>query len=150
VSAVEPALAVDGVAGLRTLVGAELPPTPWTVVDRERHLAFDAAMDHTVSTNYTGGAAAPWLHGSHTLGLAVTLWEQHVALTGFARVVLYGFDRARFPEGVPIGARVRGRFVVLEVDDVPGGAQCRIQVRMELEDEQRPAFAADLLLRMVV
>jgi acyl dehydratase len=143
-------MAVRGVAGLRTLVGAELPPTPWTVVDRERHLAFDAATGHTFSTNYAGGATAAWLHGGHTLGLAVTLWEQHVAITGFARVVLYGFDRARFPEGVPIGARVRGRFAVLAVDEVPGGAQCRILVRLELEDEQRPAFAADLLLRMIV
>ena len=35
-SAVEPATAVTGAEGLRSLVDVELPPTPWTVMTRER------------------------------------------------------------------------------------------------------------------
>jgi acyl dehydratase len=146
----EPATAVSGAEGLRSLVGVALPPTAWTAMSRERHLAFDAANDHTVSTNYEGGATAGWIHGGHTLSLALTLFEQQVAVRGFGRVVLYGLDRVRFPAGVPIGARVRGRFVVRDVAAVAGGVQCRVEARVELEEQERPALAADLLLRMMV
>jgi hypothetical protein len=150
VSVVEPATAVTGTEGLRSLIDVELPPTPWTVMTRERHLAFDAANGHTSSTNYTGGETADWIHGGHTLSLAATLFEQHVAITGFAGVVLYGLDQVRFPAAVPIGGRVRGRFVVRDATEVPGGVQLRVHARVELGDTQRPAFAADLLLRAII
>lgn len=55
------------------------------------------------STNYPGGEAARNAHGAHLLGLAPPLFERTVAIRGFASVVLYGFDRVRFPSAVELG-----------------------------------------------
>ena len=144
------ALTVEGLAQLAGLVGEELPPTPWVVLDREDHLGYDAVTFHARSTNYPGGDAATMLHGSQLLAVGASLFERTIAIRGFRTAVLYGFDRVRFPAGVPIGARVRARFAVLEAAEVAGGGvQCRLKITVEAEDAVKPACVAEQLLRLV-
>jgi len=143
-------VAVTGADGLAGLVGRPLPPTPWLTLGRPQHLRYDEATFMAPSTNYPGGETATWIHGAHALGLAPPLFEQTVAIHGFAAVVMYGFDRVRFPSPLAIGARVRARFDVLDAATAPGGVQCRVAAAIEAEDAPKPACVADLLLRLTV
>jgi acyl dehydratase len=54
----------------------------------------------------------------------------------------------RFPNAVRVGARVRGRSVVLGVEDVAGGLQMTEQFTVEIEGEPKPACVAELLMRL--
>ena len=56
----------------------------------------------------------------------------------------YGFDRIRFIEPVPVNARFRGHFKVLECyDRVPGEQVTKFEVLIEVEGEARPALVAE-------
>ena len=59
----------------------------------------------------------------------------------------YGTDKVRFPAAVTVGARIRGRALVLEVTDVPGGVQVVVRVTIEIEGGDRPACVADTISR---
>jgi acyl dehydratase len=55
----------------------------------------------------------------------------------------------RFPAPVPAGSRIRGRFRVDAVDDVPGGIQVTVAATVEREGEEKPVCVAELLLRLL-
>jgi acyl dehydratase len=66
----------------------------------------------------------------------------------FSRRINYGLNRARFPAPVRAGARVRGRFAVQTVEDVPEGVQVTWAAAVEVEGESKPAVAAEWVIRM--
>jgi acyl dehydratase len=67
-----------------------------------------------------------------------------------ARVgINYGVNRVRFPAPVPVGSRIRGRFRVEAVEDVPGGVQATVAATVEREGEDKPACAAELVFRLL-
>ena len=45
------------------------------------------------------------------------------------------------------GSRIRGRFRIVAVEDVPGGEQLRVDVTIEREGEEKPACVAEALFR---
>ena len=59
----------------------------------------------------------------------------------------YGLDRVRFPAPLPVGAHWRGTAEVTEVTDVRGGVQVKIAATVEVKDSDRPAVAAECVLR---
>ena len=56
--------------------------------------------------------------------------------------VNYGFDRLRLVEPVPVGARVRGRFVVDKVVPEASGTRIVFDTQVEIEGSDRPALVA--------
>ena len=64
-------------------------------------------------------------------------------------VVNYGTDKVRFPAAVPAGARIRGRFRVLRVEDVAMGARATIEATVECEGVEKPVCVAELVLLSV-
>jgi acyl dehydratase len=140
-----PALAIDR-HELPGLVGADLPPAPWVTVTRAHLAQFDASTFDGPSTNYPGADDAQTVHGTYTLSLIVPMWERAVGVRGAGRVVLYGFDRVRFPAPVFVGGRVRGHFRLVDVDDGPGGVRYRIAATVEVDGAAKPACVAELVL----
>ena len=63
-------------------------------------------------------------HGFLTLSLVVSMLDE-VLPPADGMTINYGVDRVRFPAPVPSGSRIRGRFRVADVTDVPGGRQLR-------------------------
>jgi acyl dehydratase len=61
--------------------------------------------------------------------------------------VNYGLNRVRFTSPVKVGSRVRARFVLGAVDDIPGGAQIVWQAVIEIEGSDKPACAAEMVTR---
>jgi acyl dehydratase len=77
----------------------------------------------------------------------------HVMLTppDLKMGVNYGFGRVRFIAPVRAGKRVRGRFVLANLEEKrPGQLQFVHQVTVEIEDEDKPALIADWIGQVFV
>ena len=65
----------------------------------------------------------------------------------FRMGINYGLNRVRFPAPVPAGARVRGRFSLLSVENIPGGVQVTWNVIVECEGSEKPCCVAEWIGR---
>jgi acyl dehydratase len=142
------------VSNLRDLVGVELGPTSWIEVTQERIDAFAAATDdpqwiHVDPARAAEGAFGTTIaHGYLTLSLTVPMLEEVLPEDG--RMSLnYGMNRVRFPAPVPSGSRVRGRFRVLDVEDVPLGERGTMEAVVECDRVDKPVCVAELLVLTV-
>ena len=68
---------------------------------------------------------------------------------GGGMAVNYGTNRVRFPAPVPSGARVRGRFRVLERRRTHRGERATIEATVECEGVEKPVCVAELLVLTV-
>lgn len=136
---------------LDELVGVELGPTAWVDVPQSRIEAFaEATGDHQwIHTDPERAAAGPFgttiAHGFLTLSLCVPMLYELFPPSG-TTLVNYGVDRVRFPAAVPSGSRVRGRFRVLSVEDVPLGRRGTIEATVECEGVEKPVCVAELVV----
>ena len=62
--------------------------------------------------------------------------------------VNYGFNRLRFPAPVPAGARIRAHVTPNAVREVEGGIEIAWGVVVEIENQAKPALAAEWLVRV--
>ncbi|HEU5263917.1 MAG TPA: MaoC family dehydratase, partial [Gaiellaceae bacterium] len=127
----------------RGLVGVELGPTSWLAMTQERIDAFAAATDDPqwIHTDTERAAAGPFgttiAHGFLTLSLCVPMLGEVLPPVG-GMVVNYGVNRVRFPAPVPSGARVRGRFRVVSVDESSAGERVTVEATVECEGAEKP------------
>ena len=137
------------------LIGKELGPTEWFEVDQERIDGFAKATDDPqwIHTDPVRAAEGPFgttiAHGFLTLSLCVPLMTQALRLDGYRMGVNYGINRVRFPAPVPSGSRIRARFTVQSVEEVPGGEQGVVLATVEREGGDKPVCVAELVLRML-
>jgi acyl dehydratase len=61
--------------------------------------------------------------------------------------MFYGYNRVRFPEPVPVGARVRLHADVAGVEDLGVAEQLVVDLRVECEGTDRPACVAQAVFR---
>jgi len=59
----------------------------------------------------------------------------------------YGLNRVRFVSPVRAASRVRGSFVLLSYEPLPGGAQLVVQATIELAGADKPACVAETVSR---
>ena len=121
---------IDGIDGLKAAVGTHLGHSDWLEVTQERvNLFADATGDHqwihvdperAKAESPFGG---PIAHGYLTLSLGPVLVPQVVQVAGVKMGVNYGCEKVRFPSPVPVGSKLRVGVELLEVTDIPGGAQ---------------------------
>jgi acyl dehydratase len=88
-------------------------------------------------------------HGFLTLSLLTRLLENAIEVTDRQTGINVGFNKVRFTEPVTSGSRVRGRFTLLEVKPVPGGAQLAWNATVESEDTGKPVLVAEWLTRIL-
>ena len=133
--------------------GQELGPSTWLEVTQERIDAFaDATDDHqSIHVDPELAEQGPFgttvAHGFLTLSLLIPLWNDVYRHEGIG--VNYGLNRLRFPAPVPSGSRVRARFRIDALDEVPGGVQATIAATVECEGQEKPVCVAELLLRLL-
>lgn len=145
---------VNGVAGLRELVGQHLGYSDWMEITQERVNQFaEATGDHqwihvdperAAKESPFGG---PIAHGYLTLSLGPVLMAQVIATTGFRMGVNYGCNKVRFMSPVPVGARLRLGVTLVEVEDIPGGSQQTYDFVFECEGAAKPSCAAQVVFR---
>ena len=137
------------------LIGQELV-SPWLAIEQARIDEFARATDDPqwIHVDPEKAAAGPFgttiAHGFLTLSLVVPLFEQALpALDGYGMTLNYGLNRVRFTSPVPVESRIRGRFIIEEVEDVPGGKQARVAATIEREGQEKPACVAEALFRFL-
>jgi acyl dehydratase len=140
---------------LTELIGREVGPTEWLEVDQERIDGFAKATDDPqwIHTDPVRAAEGPFgttiAHGYLTLSLCVPLMTEALALSGYRMGINYGVNKVRFPAPVPSGSRVRARFTVQSVEEVPGGDQGIVLATVEREGGEKPVCVAELVVRMM-
>ena len=141
------------VAEFKAAEGKSYGPTDWLVLTQHRIDQFaEATGDHQwihvdVERAEKGPFGATVAHGYLTLGLVNCFLPLLIEAQGLTMGVNYGCDKVRFPNVVRAGARIRGRAEVIAVQDVPGGAQVKTRVTIEIDGESKPGCVADTLSR---
>lgn len=148
---------VDGVEGMRDLLGREIGPSEWRMVTQEDIDAFAALSgddqwihvdaERAKSESPFGTTIA---HGNLTLSLVDGFRKEMISSSGFALGVNYGWNKIRFPAPVPVDSRVRARAEVVSVDDVGGNwHQVVTRFTLEVEGNEKPCFVGDSVTRVM-
>jgi acyl dehydratase len=88
-------------------------------------------------------------HGFLTVALLSRLVSEAVDLRADSRLrVNYGFNRLRFPAPVTAGSRIRAHVTPNAVRDIEGGIEITWAVAVEIENQPKPALAAEWLVRL--
>jgi acyl dehydratase len=144
---------VQGIGGLRALVGHELGTSEWHEITQDRISDFaDATGDHQwIHVDPERAATSPFgttiAHGYLTLALVPMLLAEAFVVAGVVMGINYGANRIRFPAPVPVGSRIRLRAVLERLDDVAGGVQATLATTIEREGSDKPVMVAELLYR---
>ena len=142
---------VQGIEGLKALVGETVGPGEWREVTQADIDVFaDLSGDHqwihvdderAKKESPFGTTVA---HGNLTLSLIDGMRLDLLKSTGFRLGVNYGWNKVRFPAPVPAGSRVRTSAEVVEVEEVGGGWwQIVTRFTVEVEGSEKPACVAD-------
>src|SRR5262245_23240454 len=140
---------------LRGAVGTDLGYSDWLTIDQQRIDRFAEATgdDQWIHVDPARAAQGPFgttvAHGYLTLALVPVLVSGRLAVAGARMGVNYGVNKVRFPAPVPAGSRVRARFTVQSVEEVPGGEQGVVLATVEREGGDKPVCVAELVLRMI-
>lgn len=114
---------------LTPLVGQEIGVSGWIAVDQPRIQAFaDATEDQQwIHTDPRRAAQGPFgttiAHGFLTLSLLPRFYETAFRVNEVRMGINYGLDRVRFPAPVPVGSRLRGRFVLKRLEAIEGASR---------------------------
>jgi acyl dehydratase len=147
-------LELDSLRDLRPRIGEEVMVTDWLEVTQARVDQFaEATGDHqwihvdAERARRESPFGGPIAHGFLTLSLLSKLLGDSLRLRSVRMGVNYGCNRVRFTAPVPVGARVRARFVVKALDDFEGGVQVTWNVTLERDGSDKPCLVAEWLTR---
>lgn len=137
---------------IRALVGHPLGPSAWLEVSQADVDAFGRAVHdwHWAHNDPELAAAGPFgiaiAHAHMTLSMIPHLRE---GLFSFAsgECMFYGYNRVRFPTAVPVGSQIRAHGAVNQVDQVDGGEQITLDLRVEVNGSDRPGCVAQAIWR---
>jgi acyl dehydratase len=139
---------------VRARVGLEAFLTDWVAITQHHIDLFAQAtgdfqwihvdIERACKESAYGSTIA---HGFLTLSLLGQFYERHMTLPFCEMGLNYGLNKVRFTHPVRAGSRVRGRFLLAQLEDIPGGLQLTFKVTLEIEGEERPACVAESVVR---
>ena len=139
---------------LRGAVGEEIGVSDWLTIDQERiDLFAEATGDHQwIHVDAEKAAAGPYgktiAHGYLSLSLIPLLSSQAMKVHNNRVNVNYGVNKVRFTAPLPVGSRVRGRFLLKSAEAVAdGGFQFAVEVTLEREGSEKPVCIAETVTR---
>jgi acyl dehydratase len=151
-----PQRVIESIKELQGLVGQEVGLSDWHLVSQELIDAFAELTDDRQWIHIDperAKAESPYgttvAHGFLTLSLVSQLQRQAVQIRGdHTRAINYGLNRVRFPAAVPAGSRIRLRSTLETVEEIAGGVQLTWGMLVEVEGQEKPALAAQWLVRL--
>jgi acyl dehydratase len=146
---------IDSVANLKDLAGQEIGVSDWLTIAQERIQQFaDATGDHqwihvdTERASRESPFASTIAHGFLTLSLVSYFQKQVLQIgSGIRMAINYGLNRVRFTAPVRAGSKIRGRFAVQTVKELPDGVEVVFAVTVESADSSKPCCVAEWLVR---
>lgn len=143
-----------GIEDAKGRVGQEIGVSDWMLIDQDRVNGFAQVtgdqqwihvdVERAKRESPFGG---PIVHGYLTLSLLAKFAQECIAVEGIKLAVNYGLNRVRFAAPVSVGSRVRAKFVLGGLEDIPGGAQLVWQAVIEIEGGDKPACVAEMVTR---
>src|SRR5947209_9592380 len=137
---------IDGVAGLKALVGKELGVSSWREMTYDAIVKFaDATGDHQwihvdrERTRRESPFKKPIAHGYFTLSLIAGIFFELVEVKNFGMVINYGLNKVRFPNPLKDGQRYRLNVKLGDVTEISNGAEGLLAATIEVEGESKPA-----------
>ncbi|QBF46971.1 MaoC family dehydratase [Janibacter limosus] len=145
------------VQDLKDLVGVELGPTQWHVVDQAAIDGFaDITGDHQwIHVDPAKAADSPFgstiAHGLYSLSRTPAFFEELMAFDGFTHSLNYGYDRIRFIHPLPVDSRIRMRAEVTQVEETsPGQVNVVTKLTVEADGIDKPIVVANSIGRFSV
>jgi len=145
------------VQDLQDLVGVELGPTEWHVVDQSRIDGFaDLTGDHQwIHVDPARAADSPFgstiAHGLYSLSRTPAFLEELMAFDGFVHSLNYGYDKVRFIHPLPVDSRIRLRASLTSVEETsPGAVKVVTMLTVEAEGIDKPILIAESIGRFTV
>ena len=148
---------VDGVEGMKGLVGQEIGPSEARSVTQADIDAFaEVSGDHQwihVDPE-RAKAESPYgttiAHGNLTLSLADSFRKDLMQATGFPMAVNYGWNKVRFPAPVPVDSRIVGTTELISFDELDGGWwQAVTKFTITVEGAPKPSFVGESVTRLL-
>ena len=143
---------ITSIDDAKALEGEEVGLSDWVVIDQNRIDQFaEATTDYQwihVDTERAqrelpdGKTIA---HGYLTLALIPALTGKFIEVQNLTRAINLGLNKVRFYTPVRSGARVRARASVLQARRRAGALLLTSEVRIEIENERKPACVAETL-----
>lgn len=143
---------ITSIDDAKALEGQEVGLSDWAVIDQNRIDQFaEATTDHQWIHVDTERAARELpdgktiAHGYLTLALIPALTGNFVEVKNLTRAINFGLNKVRFYTPLPSGSRVRARATVLQARQRAGALLLTSEVRIEIENERKPACVAETL-----
>ena len=142
---------IQGVEGLRGLIGQTIGPSDWRevtqpMIDQFAEISGDDQWIHvdTERAKTESPCGTTIAHGNLTLSMIDGFRLSLMKSTGFKLGVNYGWNKVRFPAPVPTGAKLRASAEIVSVDDVGGGwVQVVTKFTVEAEGGEKPVCVAE-------
>ena len=144
---------VDGIAGLKELVGQHLGYSDYMEITQERvNLFADATGDHQwihvdverAKKEMPGGKTIA--HGYLTLSLVPRMAATLLEVEKRSRGINYGSNKVRFITPVQAGARIRVRQRITGAEEVAGnGVRVSSEMTVEIEGQAKPALVGEII-----
>jgi len=140
---------------IEAAAGEEIGASEWVEITQERVDEFAKATDdfQWIHVDQDKAKAGPFggtiAHGYLTLSLIPYLSNQVFGVETDGAKLNYGLNKVRFPNPVPVGARVRAVVTVGEVTDLPAGKQLTMKYVIEIEDHDKPACVAETVVLLL-
>ena len=148
---------IQGVEGLRDLLGKTVGPGEWRTVDQDdidqfAELSGDAQWIHVdrerAATESPYGTTIA--HGNLTLSLIDGFRLRLMRVEGVRMGINYGWNKVRFPAPVVAGAKVRASAELISLDELGDGwYQAITRFELEAEDQAKPVCVADSVGRIL-
>ncbi|TCP50107.1 acyl dehydratase [Tamaricihabitans halophyticus] len=145
----------NGVDEFAAAVGEHLGYSEWHEITQPQVDQFaEATGDHQwihvdPERARTGPFGTTIAHGYLTLSLIPTLGKEIYRVDGIALGINYGTNKVRFPQPVPVGARVRAGMQLAEVADSGKGKRFSCTYTIEIEGKEKPACIAETVVVLV-
>ena len=143
---------ITSIDDAKALEGQEVGLSEWVVIDQNRIDQFaEATTDYQWIHVDTERAARELpegrtiAHGYLTLALIPALTGDFIEVKNLTRAINFGLNKVRFYTPLLTGSRVRARVKVLQARRRAGALLLTAQVRIEIEDERKPACVAETL-----
>ena len=151
-----PIAEVEGVEGLKALMGEVVGPTDWREVTQREiddfaRLSGDDQWIHVdverAKTESPFGTTIA--HGFLTLSLMTQLKIQETfEITGFNFMVNYGSNKLRFVGAVPSGSKIHMRSRVVKVEPgAKGGMELTREFAIHVGGSEKPAVLYEMIVR---
>ena len=151
-------LEVETLQSLRALVGREIAVTEWFPVTQERIQQFAEVTEDRQWIHVDRERAereSPYgttiAHGFLTLSLLSRFMKEAIHIRGGVRMSInYGLNRVRFPSAVRSDSKIRVRFTLQSLKDVPDALEAVFDARVEAEGSDKPCCVAEWVVRYYV